>query len=166
MDKIRIGNDISVTWKVNLSSASGDVTLEKEKLSLYLKTAYQTKEIKTFSLEDNVICFIFRGTDQKYTGTYSLVLKDDQEGTRFIILKEAFALVLRSEERGSIEGKDSSGNHVVKLSSEAVTVKGVSSDAGIMAKLAELDDRISDLGNSGIDTITPEEINQAWINNE
>ena len=140
MNKIQIGNSVSVTWRVNLSSAKGSNTLKKDKVQVFLHNAYEVQEITDFTLSDNVVCFIFDKAKQKYTGTYDIVLKDTDEGTRYIELEKAFALVLHNaEERGAITGKDSAGNYVVELEEDALTVKDVNSDAGIYIRVATLE---------------------------
>lgn len=143
MDKIRIGNDVSITWKVAMSSAKGSNSLVKEKLSLYLKNEYELRQITTFSLEDNVICFIYKGEDQKYTGAYTLMLKDEDAGTRWLILENAFGIVLHAiEENGEILPKDENGNYVVKLSGDALTIKDVNEDSGVYARLVAIEEKL------------------------
>ena len=140
MNKIQIGNNVSVTWRVNLSSAKGSNTLKKDKVQVFLHNAYEVQEITDFTLSDNVVNFIFDKEKQKYTGTYDIVLKDTDEGTRYIELEKAFALVLHNaEERGAITGKDSDGNYVVELEEDVLTVKDVNSDAGIYIRVATLE---------------------------
>lgn len=140
MNKIQIGNSVSVTWRVNLSSAKGSNTLKKDKVQVFLHNAYEVQEVTDFTLSDNVVCFIFDKEKQKYTGTYDIVLKDTDEGTRYIELEKAFALVLHNaEERGAITGKDSAGNYVVELEEDALTVKDVNSDAGIYIRVSTLE---------------------------
>lgn len=153
MDKIRIGNDVSITWKVAMSSAKGSNSLVKEKLSLFLKNEYELRQITTFSLEDNVICFIYKGEDQKYTGAYTLMLKDEDAGTRWLILENAFGIVLHAiEENGEILPKDEEGNYVVKLSGDALTIKDINEDSGVYARLVAIEDK---LRNNRL--LTPEE---------
>ena len=145
MNKIQIGNSVAVTWKVDLSSAKGKNTLTKDKTELYLRNAYEIKEIDNYTINDNVVCFIFAADSQKYTGTYDLVLKDAEAGTRYITKTNAFALVLHEiEERGAINGKDSSGNYVVELADKAVTIKDIDEDAGIYVRVAAIEAKLKD----------------------
>lgn len=145
MNKIQIGNSVAVTWKVDLSSAKGKNTLTKDQTELYLRNAYEIKEIDNYTINDNVVCFIFAADSQKYTGTYDLVLKDTEAGTRYITKTNAFALVLHEiEERGAINGKDSSGNYVVELADKAVTIKDIDEDAGIYVRVAAIEAKLKD----------------------
>lgn len=144
MNKIKIGNDISVTWKIDLSSAKGSNTLVQSKTELFLVNAYETKSITNYVINDNVVSFIYKGNVQKYTGTYDLVLKDTDEGTRMICARNAFALVLHTvEERGAINAKDSSGNYVVELADNAVTIKDINEDAGMYVRVSALEESLA-----------------------
>lgn len=145
MNKIKIGNSVAVTWRVNLTSAKGSNTLRKDKVRLYVKNTYEVKEISTFSIEDNVVSFIYDGKDQTYTGTYDLILKDEDEGTRYIEMENAFALVLHTpEERGQIASKDSSGNYIVELTEDALTIKDVDEDAAVYARLVAVEKKLAE----------------------
>ncbi len=159
MNKIQIGNSVAVTWNVDLSSAKGKNTLTVDKTELYLRSAYEIKKIESYTINDNVVCFIFASDTQKYTGTYDLVLKDTEAGTRYITKTNAFALVLHEvEERGAINGKDSNGNYVVELADKAVTIKDIDEDAGIYVRVAAIEAKLKD----GC-ILTPEE--RAFFNN-
>lgn len=145
MNKIQIGNSVAVTWNIDLSSAKGKNTLTKETTELYLRNAYEVKKIDNYTINDNVVCFIFAADTQKYTGTYDLVLKDTEAGTRYISNPNAFALVLHAiEERGAINGKDSSGNYVVELKDSAVTIKDIDEDAGIYVRVAAIEAKLKE----------------------
>ena len=55
MEKIKIGNDIAITWKLYGYSAAGLGTLDKSQIRIFVKNEYDTLEIVDFSLEDNVV---------------------------------------------------------------------------------------------------------------
>lgn len=148
MEKIKIGNDIAITWKLYVYSAAGLGTLDKSQIRIFVKNEYDTLEIVDFSLEDNVVSFIFKAEMQNRIGIYELELTDRTEGVRNICEPHAFALVSHStEEAGDTEKYDKDGNYIVKLSSNVLTVKGVSSDAAIYARVVSLEGRVADLEN-------------------
>lgn len=144
MNKIQIGNSIALTWKIDLSSASGNNTLVKDKTELYMRNAYEVKKIENYTINDNVVCFIFDAEDQKYTGVYDLVLKDADAGTRYITRPCAFALVLHREESGNTMAKDESGNYVVELVDKVLTVKDINEDAGIYVRVAAIEAKLKE----------------------
>ena len=72
MKNIRIGNDINVAWSLYRDDAP--FPLEGENISLHLQTPYGRIDLEDFSVEGNVISWIFRGKNQKVLGKYSLIL--------------------------------------------------------------------------------------------
>lgn len=139
MDKIKINNNIAITWRVNMSSASGEGSLQKDKLTLRLNHARGVKTIESFSLEGNVISFVFSGGEQVHTGTYSLTLIDASDGLRSITVDNAFALVRTSNEE-SVVATD--GDYPVSLTSDVLTVKSVANDAALYARVVALEERM------------------------
>ena len=94
MEKIRIGNDISVTWGIMNSGEPYD--LSGKDLKLYLSSPNRIRvEIQDFQVQGNVLSFVFYGKDQKATGIYSctLVENEGQKGMLTVDSCNVFQLV-------------------------------------------------------------------------
>lgn len=72
MKSVRRGNDISVTW--SLFQDGNPFFAEGQDITLYLDSAFKKEKITAFTVNGNVISWIFWGKDQKTTGRYSLRL--------------------------------------------------------------------------------------------
>ena len=82
---------------------------------------------------------------------------------RNICEPHAFALVSHStEEAGDTEKYDKDGNYIVKLSSNVLTVKGVSSDAAIYARVVTLEKRMTEHDSCPNTPITNAEIDNLF----
>lgn len=140
MERIKIGNGIAVTWRIDMRSAAGQTELEKGSLSLYLRCDYMAYAISDFSLQDNVISFIFPAALQQYTGVYSIILIEDSDGTRRVCEDEAFELVSHTPlERGAQTSPDAYGNYPVELETNVLTVRSVANDAALYARVVALE---------------------------
>lgn len=71
MNKIRIGKDIKVRWSVKLNDRP--ITAE-DNLTLVMINPRLHEKVVDYFIEDGAIVFFFRGTEQIYTGDYSLIL--------------------------------------------------------------------------------------------
>ena len=93
MRKIRIGNDIRVSWEVKTNGEA--VSLEGRTLKLYVRSAYQKQEITNFTVSGCVISFVYPASMQRSTGARALVLNDATEGAaeKTICADQAFTLV-------------------------------------------------------------------------
>lgn len=94
MKKIRIGNDISITWSVRVSGKTHP--LEGKQLVLYLTAPNSVRtELTDFSVSGNLLSLIFPGRDQHYEGVYSLSLVETYNNGRRLVLDccNAFQLV-------------------------------------------------------------------------
>lgn len=99
MKKIRIGNDITVFWKIRF--AEEGYSLSDATLSLFLsvnsleKCKITKKDITGFSIEGDILKWVFQGKDQTETGIYTLTLigNDGSAGMWTIDACEAFELV-------------------------------------------------------------------------
>lgn len=93
MRKIRIGNDIQVSWEVKTNGEA--VSLEGRTLKLYVRSAYEKKEIENFTVSGCVISFVYPASMQRSTGARALVLNDATEGAaeKTICADQAFTLV-------------------------------------------------------------------------
>ena len=80
MKKIRIGNDIVVTWSIHKDGQP--YSLDGMELSLFLGHAFGKRKIESYSVRGNKITWTFLGKEQKHTGKYSLelVINEGQEG--------------------------------------------------------------------------------------
>lgn len=80
MKKVKIGNDIAVTW--SLFKDGEPYSLEGLDLTLYLLHAFGRNKIVPDAVMENNISWTFSGKDQVHTGKYSLevVINEGQEG--------------------------------------------------------------------------------------
>ena len=80
MKKVRIGNDIVVTWFITKDGAPYNI--EGMQTTVSLKHAFGRTELTDYTVSGNKIGWTFLGMDQKHTGKYSLelVINDGQEG--------------------------------------------------------------------------------------
>ena len=97
MKKIRLHNDIHVSWGITINGKQE--SLEAKTLQVQLVVYNKVITIPDFSINGNVISFEFSGSQQKYCGVYTLVCRDTTNGNLSTIDKtEAFELVPHSEE--------------------------------------------------------------------
>lgn len=97
MKKIRIHNDIHVSWGITTNGRQE--SLEAKSLQVQLVVYNRVIDIPDFTIKGNVISFEFSGSQQKYCGVYTLVCRDTTNGNLSTIDKtEAFELVSHSEE--------------------------------------------------------------------
>ena len=93
MRRIRIGNDIQVSWEVKTGGES--ISLEGRQLKLYVRSAYQQQEIKDFVVEGCTISFTYLASMQRSTGARAIILNDATKGSpeKTICADQAFTLV-------------------------------------------------------------------------
>ncbi len=117
MAKIRIGNDIQVSWEVTTSGQAQ--SLEGRKLRLYVVNAYRREEITDFSVAGDVVTFSYLASQQKTLGTYCVALEDTFGGkTRTVCADMAFTLVAHtSEEVDNETAYDGFDDYLVHLRS-------------------------------------------------
>lgn len=97
MKKIRIHNDIHVSWGITTNGKQE--SLEAKTLQVQLVVYNKVITITDFSIKGNIISFEFSGSQQKYCGVYTLLCRDTTNGNLSTIDKtEAFELVPHSEE--------------------------------------------------------------------
>lgn len=109
MRKIRIGNDIQVSWEVRTGGEA--LSLEGRTLRVWVRSAYSRQEIESFSVEGCVVTFTYPAQMQRTTGARAVVLEDATEGSarRTLCADEAFTLVAHSSEEdycGCADGED------------------------------------------------------------
>lgn len=93
MKQIRIGNDVRVRWAILRNAAP--VELTGKQLTVTLTSALLRREVTDFQVQGNVVSFVFRGSDQRRCGVYSLTLteRDEHGGQRVVDAIAAFELV-------------------------------------------------------------------------
>ncbi len=97
MKKIRIHNDIRVSWGITTNGKQE--SLEAKILQVQLVVYNKVITIPDFTIKGNIVSFEFSGSQQKYCGVYTLVCRDTTNGNLSTIDKtEAFELVSHSEE--------------------------------------------------------------------
>ena len=99
MKRLRIGNDISVTW--NVKKNGQPVDLSGKTVLLYMTHAKGREEIKAYSVSGSTLSFTIEGLAQKVLGRYTLTIDvrtGDEGKTRYMIQDKcgAFELVGRS----------------------------------------------------------------------
>lgn len=134
MKKIRIGNDLAVTW--SLKRNGEPFNLKGLPLKLYLKNMYDKKEVTDFTVRENVIRWTFFGKDQKNTGEHSL------------------ELVAHDGEKGmiTVDACD-----FVRLVSCSCKVSSGSDGCGIKTEVVDIESNV-ELGGASVDTDTLNEI--------
>ena len=93
MKNIRIKKDINIKWTITTNGEN--ISLANRDLTLYLITPYRTHVLLDYTVEDNIITTVYRGTEQKLCGEYSLTLFEnkDKEGQTVVDKISAFKLV-------------------------------------------------------------------------
>lgn len=104
MKRLRIGNDISITWNVTKNGESVD--LSDKKVYLYFTNPKGREEVNDISISGSTISCTLPGLDQSILGIYTLTadIRDD-EGNRIMIKDKCgiFELVGRSCEESTEE---------------------------------------------------------------
>lgn len=100
MKKIRIGNDIEITWSVFADKEqTTPYTLAGRSLTLKCSCDGRTATtLPDFSINGNAVIFTFYGKDQERTGVYTLTLVENEglEDMHTVDSCDAFQLVARS----------------------------------------------------------------------
>lgn len=100
MRKIRIGNDIQVSWEVK--TGGEPLSLEGRRLHLYVRSAYSKQEILEYTVRDDIISFTYPASMQRSTGARAVELVDTTAGQeRTICADRAFILVAHSFEEAN-----------------------------------------------------------------
>lgn len=102
MKRIRIGNDIQVSWGITTNGKQ--IELKKENLQVQLVVYNRAINISDFSVIGNVISFKFLAESQKYCGVYTVVCRIESEDSyNSVDRTDAFELVPHTEDE---EGRD------------------------------------------------------------
>lgn len=97
MEKIRIGNDINIRWAMAIKDGDAirSYDLTDKRFDLYIVSPYKKKQVDEFTVEGNVIEFVYKGKEQRYTGKYHLLMieNDAEDGMHTVDECDAFELV-------------------------------------------------------------------------
>lgn len=119
MRKIRIGNDITVSWRIKTNGE--DKSLEGRKLDVTLVNEYERIPVG-FIVEGNIISFEFQGDKQKRTGVYLAECRDTTDGLRTVDVVKAFMLVSHTEDEEDGTGSEFD-DLLVKIESDILVSK-------------------------------------------
>ena len=116
MKSIRIGNDITIIWKVYRLGEAEDLSGKQVDVKLLDKNGICQKI--TYSIEENVVTIVFEGRYQRVLGGYILYLSENEgrENMTTIDYVEAFKLVAFSI------GQGGSDEHGVKTNASSLEI--------------------------------------------
>ena len=96
MEKFRINNDLSIFWSITEKDGS-PYTLSDKTVRLFVTSPRGRMDVTSdITVQDNVICWLFRGSRQRYLGTYKITVEIQASPADRTIRKdipEAFELV-------------------------------------------------------------------------
>lgn len=95
MKRIRIHNDIDFQWSI-FDGAGNPYELEGLDLRLWMRSATLEIEVKTFTIEHNIIRWTFWGKDQSREGVYDVILCQNCGNLGMLTLDECDAIMLVS----------------------------------------------------------------------
>ena len=156
MERIRIGNDIELRWKIYTTDAEGvsspyDLTGKSLEVSLF--NAFADGELPLdFTTQENEITAIYRGKDQKVTGRYSIILRENNgaDGMKTVDEHDAFELVCRTMDEsrnddGDVKCYYLSFQSTLSLGGGSVDLSAYAKKEDVDAALEGKQDTISDL---------------------
>lgn len=129
MKKIRIGNDLNITWSILHNE--DPFPLDDKDVTLYMVNPFnQRKAMDGFAVEGNTVQWTFYGMDQKHIGKYSLelVVNGSELGMQTVDTCDFVELVAHSYMEG---GKDDDN-----LTIEGIELSSVLGDAALMGAVA------------------------------
>ena len=120
MKNYRLGNTITVKWTIMTATGTA-YNLNVSNLELFAVVPNHAIKVDDFSVEGNVITWTFMGTDQKFTGPYTLTLIENRGQSTMMTVDycNAFGLVRWSCQAGWDESADVDSN--LSLTSEIFT---------------------------------------------
>ena len=176
MERIRIGNDIELRWKIYTTDAEGvsspyDLTGKSLEVSLF--NAFADGELPLdFTTQENEITAIYRGKDQKVTGRYSIILRENNgaDGMKTVDEHDAFELVCRTMDESRNDDGDVKCYHLSFQST--LSVGGGSIDLSSYAKKEDVDaalelkvDKVTGKGLSSNDYTDADKLKLAGLKN-
>jgi len=133
---IRIGNDITVKWRISILTPDGtyqDYTLDGRKLTLYLGNHAGKARMYDFSVDGNVLTWIFRGKDQKSTGRYYLTLVENEGQDNMHTVDSCEVFCLTAESRKASCGQPCGAVTAETVQLASVVSMGVPGPQGLSA---------------------------------
>lgn len=120
MKNYRLGNTITIKWTIMTATGTA-YNLNANNLELYAVVPNYAMKVDGFSVAGNVITWTFRGTDQKFTGPYTLTLIENRGQSTMMTVDycNAFGLVRWSCQAGWDESADVNSN--LSITSEIFT---------------------------------------------
>ena len=120
MKNYRLGNTITVKWTIMTATGTA-YNLNAGNLELYAVVPNHAIKVDDFSVSGNVVTWTFRGSDQKFTGPYTLTLIENRGQSTMMTVDycNAFGLVRWSCQTGWDESADVNSN--LSLTSEIFT---------------------------------------------
>lgn len=120
MKNYRLGNTITIKWTIMTATGTA-YNLNASNLELFAVVPNHTIKIDDFSVAGNVVTWTFLGTDQKFTGPYTLTLIENRGQSTMMTVDycNAFGLVRWSCQAGWDESADVNSN--LSLTSEIFT---------------------------------------------
>ena len=94
MERIRLGNNIAISWA--LYDLNGRLhSLDGKSVQLYMSCGGLKQAVTDYTIQENVVSWVFLGTDQKKVGLYKLILveTDELSGSQVVDVAEAFRIV-------------------------------------------------------------------------
>lgn len=153
MKKIRIGNDLNITWSV-ITKEKEPFPLDEKDVTLYMVNPFhQRVALDGVAVTGNSVRWTFYGMDQKHVGKYSLelVLNEYDSGMVTIDTCDFVELVARSCQAGGDAPGDVSVESI-ELSSELDFYAELKDNlANLSARVEENEVLIEDLQNTKID---------------
>ena len=126
MKKIRLGNDVKVTWAIYDKESGLPYDLAGRNITLYAGRNNTEMERVAFTAQDNEVQWVFLGKEQENIGTYTLKLVENSglEDMRTVDVCNAFMLVSHSCAAKDSEDAENIITETVELSSEITPVIG------------------------------------------
>ena len=140
--RIRINNDIKVDWTVNIKNSEGEIAdLSSFDLAVDLIVGTKVFHVTDFTVSDNLISFVYYGSEQVYTGSYVLKLYDATNTSVTYDVKTAFVLMEHSWFSPDIITVPTSVEIASSVSvAQIIAVPGPKGDVGVESATASIDD--------------------------
>lgn len=121
MERIRLGNDIAISWAIYDLNGKAHSLVDKN-INLYMSCSGLKQAVTDYTIQENVISWVFLGTEQRKVGIYKLIIveTDANGGALAIDVADAFRIV--AEEVTTASGGDVSQNVSIR---SVITYAGV-----------------------------------------
>lgn len=176
MERIRIGNDIELRWKIYTTDAEGvsspyDLTGKSLEVSLF--NAFADGEVPLdFTTKENEITAIYRGKDQKVTGRYSIILRENNgaDGMKTVDEHDAFELVCRTMDESRNDDGDVKCYHLsfqstLSLGGGSIDLSSYAKKEDVDAALEQKVDKVTGKGLSSNDYTDADKLKLAGLKN-